>query len=174
VDAVGRQVAPGGEDRGRVEVGRVHLDVRADGQQGGAEGAAAAAEIEGHRAGPGGLDREPEQELAAAARHEDPGLQGDPDPAELRPAQDLLQRAAALAVAQHPLEVVGRARCRDQQRRLILGEHAPGRAEPAHCLGHRAIVAGSAQLERVTVLPWPLPTSSRPPASARSSCATAR
>ena len=114
VDAAG-DVAPGAADGGRIEVDGVHLCVRHGRGQRGGDGARAAAQVDDNGppardlGGDGlppewtrGVQRDgvpPEQqnslldkELGTASWHEDPGLHGDPQPAELGPAEDLLQR----------------------------------------------------------------------------------
>ena len=143
VDPVRRQVAAGAGDGRGVEVGGVHLQVGPGGEQRGPEGAAPAAQVDRHGVRPGGLPRQPDHELAAAARHEDAGRDPTRIPANSaqpricssgRPlSRSRTIRSSASGVA------VG---CLDQQRRLLLGEHATGRAQPGHdlLLAHPGIV----------------------------------
>ncbi len=70
-----------------------------------------------------------DEELGPAAGHEDAGVHGYPQAAELRPADDMLEWQAAGAPVHHRGEV-GLGPCRrDEQPRLVLGEDTAGGAE---------------------------------------------
>ena len=102
------------------------------GRQRRAERARAAAQVDDDRrvqaAGQtGGL---PDEELRTAARHEDPGVHGDPQAAELRPAKDVFEGKAGDAAVDHDGQVGGGGRGGDEQLGLVLGEDAAGDAEP--------------------------------------------
>ena len=78
-----------------------------------------------------------DQEFGAAARHEDPGIHGDPQPAELGPAEDLLERQTGHPALHHGVELI-RGPCRGgEQPGLILGEDAAGHCEPGDNVGVR-------------------------------------
>ena len=49
-------------------------------------------------------------EFSAHARHEDPGVHGDPQAAELRPAEDVFERQPGDSPVHHDLELGGRPR----------------------------------------------------------------
>jgi hypothetical protein len=70
------------------------------------------------------------EELAASARHEHTRVDEYPHAAELRPADDLLERQAGGALADHRVQLGRRVRGVGEQPGLIFGEHAPGRAQP--------------------------------------------
>ena len=129
-DSLRRQVAAGAGDRGRVELGGVHLGARHQRRDRGPDGAGAAAQVEDHGRGPGQGRGRTGEELGPAPRHEHARSDRDPQPAEARPADHHLQRQAGGPVRDHPLELVGRAGGLGQQGRLVLGEHAPGGAQP--------------------------------------------
>lgn len=98
-----------------------------------AERAGAAAQIDDHRGGrasqrSGGLD----EELAAAPRHEHPGIHEDPQAAELRPADHLLERQPAGSLLHQRVELGRGSRGLREQPRLVFREHAPGGAQPRH------------------------------------------
>ncbi len=79
-----------------------------------------------------------DEELGAAAGHEDSGVHGYPQTAELRPAEDVFQRQAGGSLVHHRGEV-GRRPCRsDQQPRLVLGEDTAGGPKPGDDGGSRA------------------------------------
>ena len=73
------------------------------------------------------------ERLGATARHEHAGLEEDAQAAELRPAEELLERFPVDATSDEALELVRGIRAaldglREQQR-LVLGEDAAGRAQ---------------------------------------------
>ena len=151
VDAAAGKVLPGAADRGRVDVGGVHLGPFHGGGQGRADRARAAAQVDNHGTRPGhgfpggsGGVVPPEQqsslldeELGTPPRHEHTRRHGDPQAAEPGPAENLLQRQAGGALADHDVEF---GRCpggSDEEPRLVLGEHAAGRAQPGDDNGIR-------------------------------------
>ena len=73
-----------------------------------------------------------DQQRGAAAGDEDAGRHRDPQAAELGVPQQQLQRGARDPVPDQPLELGGRRGRGDEQRRLLLGEHAAGGAQPRH------------------------------------------
>ncbi len=125
-----RQVAAGAAHRGRIDVGRVHGGPPAErGGQRGAQGARAAAQVHHQGGGRGQLGRPLDEELRAAARHEHAVVDGHPQAAERGPADDVLQRVAAGPARHHGVQLVGRAGGGEEQRGLLLREHAARRAE---------------------------------------------
>jgi hypothetical protein len=125
-----------------IDVGGVQLDPAQGGGQRGAHRARAAAQVDddgrpfgilpgGHRGPAGEVGGLPDQELAAAARYEDPRIQGYPQPAELRPAQDVLEGLAGRPLVHHGGQDVRRLGRGDEQPRLVLGEDTARVAEPA-------------------------------------------
>ena len=69
------------------------------------------------------------QQLAASPRHEHPGSHDDPQAAELRPAQQVLQGNATRAPAHQRGKLRRRVGGLDEQTRLVLGEDATGSAK---------------------------------------------
>ena len=133
------EVASRAGHRGGVDVGGVQLDAaRFGAAQGGgdreAERASAAAQIDDH--GPGRLvsqrDGGVDQELAAAAGNEHPGVHEDPQAVELGPPDHLLERQAADPPLDQRVEFGRAARGLCEQPGLILREHAAGGAQPRH------------------------------------------
>src|SRR5262245_17970946 len=115
-----------------LEPGSVEL-----GDQGGADRAGAATQVDEHerwptsrlRARPGQFRRLADQELAAAARNEYAGLDHDPQPAELGPAKNVLEREAGDPLRHHGYQLVRAAGRLDEQPGLILSEDAAGRPQ---------------------------------------------
>ncbi len=70
-----------------------------------------------------------DEEFGAAARHEDAGLHGDAQAAELGPAQDVFEGQPVGPSPHHVSEFVGRTGGGYEEFRLVLGEDAPGGAE---------------------------------------------
>jgi hypothetical protein len=87
----------------------------------------------------GGL---PDQELAATPGHEDALTDRDPEPAELGPAEDVLERETADTAVDHGGKICRRARGGGEHSCLVLGEHAARRAQLRH---DRREVAGRAR-----------------------------
>ena len=88
----------------------------------------------------GGL---PDEELGAPPRHEHAGRHGDPQAAELGPAENLLQRQAGHTPVHHRVEFV-RCPCGGhEQTGFVLGENATRGPEPANddSVGDRHIEA---------------------------------
>ena len=79
----------------------------------------------------------PDEEFGAAARHEDTGIDGYSQAAELRPPHHVLERLARRPPVYHRGEVCGRAGRGDQQPRFVLGEDTAGGAKPGHDGGRR-------------------------------------
>ena len=77
-----------------------------------------------------GLLGELDQEHRPLARHEHPPVDGDPQPPELDPPEHVLQRRPGDPVGDQPLEVGHVAGGVLEQGGLLLGVHAPRRAEP--------------------------------------------
>ncbi len=75
-------------------------------------------------------DRLLDEERGTRPGHEHPGRHGHPQAAELRPAQDVFERLTADAARDHGGQGVGGGSGGDEQRGLVLGEHAPGGPEP--------------------------------------------
>ena len=138
-------IAPRALDGGGVDVGAVQLysaqpapalpatALPATGQArdgGETKGAGAAAQVDDHRIAGGQRHRRVHEELAAAARHEHAGVDQDPQAAELRPADDLLERQAGGALLDHRVQFGGCVRGVGKQAGLIFGEHAPGGPQP--------------------------------------------
>ncbi len=125
------QVAAGAAHGGRVEVGRAQPHgVAGLGGERRAEGAAAAAQVDDLRV----LVREcgggADQELAAPAGYEHPGVDGDPQTGELGPADDVFERAAGGAAADHGGQPGGGVGGGEQDACLVLGEDAAGGTQP--------------------------------------------
>jgi hypothetical protein len=127
----GRHVATGTGDGGRVDIGRVQLGPFGDGGHRDADRARAAAQVGDDVTRPGQSGGLGDHELGAPARHEDAGRHGDPQPAELRPADDVLERQAAGPPGHHGVELVRCPGGLDQQPGFVLGEDAARRPEPA-------------------------------------------
>ena len=109
VDVPGH-VLPGAAYGGRVEVGRVHVGpVHGRGHRG-PDRARATAQVDDDVPRPGQGDGLLDEELRAPARDEDAGRHGDPQAAELRPAQDVLKRQARGALVHHGVKLVRRPR----------------------------------------------------------------
>ena len=137
----GGDVAAGAPHRGGVDVDGVQLDPVQGRDQRGAHRARAAAQVDddgswpgedlagvaGGTAGEGGLA---DEELGAAAGYEDPGVHGDPQAAELRPAEDVFEGQAGDPPVHHGGEVGRRPRRGDEQPRLVLGEDTAGGPKP--------------------------------------------
>ena len=77
-------------------------------------------------------DRLADQELGAPAGHEDPGGDGDPQAAELGPAEHLLQRLPRDPAPHQRVEAGGVGGGRAQQPGLLLGEDASRGPQAAH------------------------------------------
>jgi len=95
-----------------------------------ADGAGAAAKVEDD--GSRGCDarRLVDEKRGALARNEDAGVDGDAQPAELDPAQDVLERLSRDAAGDVRLERCGRGSGLKEQSCLVFGEDASGRAQP--------------------------------------------
>ncbi len=87
-----------------------------------------------------------DEELAAAARNKDAGGYENTQAAELGPADDLLQRQASEAAADHALKLCARGGRGDKQVRLVLGEDAARRSQNSNDLGPAR--AGAANQDR--------------------------
>ena len=124
------EVAAGAGHRGGVDVGGVQLGGVQGGGERGAHRAGTAAQVDDHRARRGEPNSLADQELGAAAGHEDAGIHGYPQAAEVRPADDLFQRQAGCPPVHHGGELRRRGGRGDEQLRLVLGEHAPGGPQP--------------------------------------------
>jgi len=123
-------VSAGATHGGWVDVGGVHLDPRHRGEQRGPHGTRAATQVEHHRARFGERDGVVGEELGAAARHEHPGVDLDPQATEFRPADQVFQRQPGGPLADQGVkfrECRGRG---DQQPRLVLGEDTTGGTKP--------------------------------------------
>ena len=97
--AARRDIAPGAAHRGRVDIHGVQLDIVQPLSQGSPHGARAAAEIDddGPRPGNGGRSADgvgglANEELGPTSRYEHCLLESDPQPAELGPSDDVLER----------------------------------------------------------------------------------
>ena len=149
VDLAG-DVAPGAADGGRIEVDGVHLGVRHGRGERGGDRARAAAQVDNNGSGAGQRASEKknsllDKELGTASWHEDPGLHGDPQPAELGPAEDLLQRQAGRPPLDHGGKLARAAGRGHEQPGLVLGEDAARGPQPGR--HDRLIHAGSAGSE---------------------------
>lgn len=128
-------IAPGAPDGGRVEVGGVQFrrapprpaQSRGGGQ---AERAGAAAQVDNHRVVGRERDRGLDEELASAPGDEHAGVHEDAQTAEIRPADDLLERQAGGALRDHRVQFGGRVRGVCEQPGLLFGEHASGSPQP--------------------------------------------
>ncbi len=128
-------VAAGAPDSHRVDVSRMQLHRAHGSRDGDPDGPRAAAQVEHDSTR---LDQRrglADQQLGAAAGHEDTWLERDALPAELRPTDDLLERDSGDPSRDHVLEEVGRGGLGDQQRGLLLREDASGRAQRGHQCG---------------------------------------
>jgi hypothetical protein len=126
----GRQVAPRAGDRRRIDVRGVQLEVGRRSERG-ADGPGTAAEVDDHRPGPdegGGLA---DQELGASTRHEHARVHRDPQAAELRPAEQVLQGLPGDPPSDQKLQRCSVPCPGHQQPGLFLGEHAAGGAQPS-------------------------------------------
>jgi len=142
-------VAPGAADGGRIEVDGIHLGVLHGRGERGGDGTRAAAKVDdnGPEAGQwarglreDGVLVEKEnslldEELGAAARHEDARIDSDAQPAELGPAEDLLQRQARRPLLHHGVELIRGSGPGDEQPGLVFGEDAARGPEPGHDQG---------------------------------------
>jgi len=87
--------------------------------------------LPGGRGGPAGEGGGPaDQELGAAARYEDAGVHRYPQAAELRPAEDVLERLAGGPLVHHGGQGSRCPRRGDEQPRLVFGEDAARGPEP--------------------------------------------
>ena len=173
-----RDVHPRAAYGGRVDVRGVQPHRPSYGQ-GGPERTRAAAQVH-HQGRPGTAVQQAfglvDEQPGAVPRHEDAGLDDHPDPAELRPPDDVLQRLAGDPAGGHRRELLGGPGGVEQQRGLLLGEHAAGRAEPQHqlLLAHapdpgtsadssrsafQRVSAYSSSTSERTVMPPPVPSS---------------
>jgi hypothetical protein len=137
-------VLPCARDGGVVDVGGVQLGTAERRYDRDADGAGAAAEVDNDRAPVlrselGHGDGLAHEELAATTRHEDAVVDGYPEPAELSPAEDVLEWKTADPPVDHGGEVCRRPRGVSEQSCLVLGEHAACRPQPRH---NRRKVAG--------------------------------
>jgi hypothetical protein len=130
-------VAPGALDGGRVDVGGVEFCLfpappapTQTGGRGEAKRAGAAAQVCYQRTGRCQRYRGPHEELAAAAGHEHAWVDVYAQAAELRPADDLLERQPRRALTDHRVQLGRRVRGVGEQPGLVFGEHAPGRPQP--------------------------------------------
>jgi hypothetical protein len=108
----------------------VQHQARDRGQQRGTDRSAATAQVEDHVARahqPGGLG---DEQGCALPGHEYTRVDGDPQAAEVRPAEQLLERHAGDPGGDEPFELTGRSRRRHEQGRFVLGEHTTGSAQP--------------------------------------------
>ena len=80
----------------------------------------------------------PNEELGAVAGYEDSWVDGYAQTAELRPPEDMFERHASDSPVDHGGEVGRCPRRRDEQPRLVLGEHTAGSPKPADDDGSRA------------------------------------
>ena len=126
-------------DGGGVDVDGVQREPRHRRAQRGRDRRGPAAQLDDHGAGPQERDREVDEQLGAAAGHEHPGADGDARPAELHPAQQVLQRLARDAPVDQGGEVGGGGGGVDEQPGLLLGEDAAGRTQGGHdgCEGRK-------------------------------------
>jgi hypothetical protein len=134
---IGGDVAASAPHRDGVDVDGVQLDRTEERDQRGAHRARAAAEVEDDSSWPGEGGGLADEELGATARHEDAGVQGDPQVAELRPAEDVFEWHAGGSPAHHGGEVGRRPRCGDEQLRFVLGEDTAGGPKPGDDDGAR-------------------------------------
>src|SRR5690606_22624259 len=74
---------------------------------------------------------------------ENPGCHGDPPLAELRPADDVLQRFTGHPAGDHGLQLLGAGGRLVQDVRLFLGEHAARGAQSLGDVRHRGPLAGT-------------------------------
>ena len=152
-------------DGAGLDVGRVQLDVRTCGVDGRGDRARAAAELhdDGVAHAVEQRDRLLDQQGRPASGHEHTRLDDDAQTAELGPAQHLLQRQAGDAALDHRLELVGRRRGLDDQRRLVLGEHAARRTQARRDEGlrQRAALRGASRAVARSVTEQHCPRRSR-------------
>ena len=138
VDVAPGDVPPGAAHRGRVDVGRVDLGPIHGGGQAAADRARAAAQVDDLRApspdDPGRASSAAcaDEELGAPPRDEHAGRDGDPQAAELRPAENLLERQAGDAPVHHRVEFVRCPGGGHEQTGFVLGENATRGPEPAN------------------------------------------
>ena len=143
-------VAPGAADRGRLDVGGVQFRAGHGRGHRDADRARAAAQVDDDSTRPGHRDGLPDEELGTAARHEDPGVHGDPQPGEFRPAQDMLKGLAGDPLVHHRVQLAGGPGRGDEQLGLVLGEDAARGPEPGDDQGiswpgyRRILPAGTA------------------------------
>ena len=123
-------VAPGALNGGRVDVGGVEFRVGQTGGRGEAKRAGAAAQVCYQRTSRCQRYRGPHEELAAAAGHEHAWVDVYAQAAELRPADDLLERQPRRALTDHRVQLGRRVRGVGEQPGLVFGEHAPRRPQP--------------------------------------------
>jgi hypothetical protein len=123
-----------------------------------ADRAAAAREVD-HGRSPGAArgrqrGRAAGEQLGAPARYEDARIDRHPQPAELDPAEDVLQRQPRHPPPHHARERVRRGGRVDEQPRLVLGEHA---ARGAQLSDDRVVVHvrvdGRQRIARSTPIP---------------------
>ncbi len=126
------QGSPGAADRGDIDVTGVDLEPVHAGAQHGTHRTGSTAELDDDGPRSGARHRLPRQEFRSPAGDEYPWIQRDPQPAELRPSDDDLERDAGHPARHHGLERARVRRLGNEQPGLVLGEDASRRAEPEH------------------------------------------
>lgn len=107
----------------------MQFDIDQLGGECGTESARTAAEVDHDGRARGQFRGLADQELGAAAGHEDPGVHGDAQAAELGPAEDVFQGMTGDAPFHHGGELDGTGSGGGDEVRLVLGEYAAGGAE---------------------------------------------
>src|SRR5215472_6807614 len=155
-----RQVA-GRAGRGYgIDVDGVQLRQRHGIGQRGSHGSAAAAKVEHDRARRRQRRRLRDQELGADPGYEHAGLDRDPQAAELRPPEHVLERQPGLPLADHGVKLDLVLRRLVQQPCLVLREHASRRSEPGHgasAHGRQRAAAWVTWRISTIVVTWPTP-----------------
>jgi len=132
VDLRARQVGAGVREGDGVDVGGVHLEARSDLRaHGGRDGADAAAQVHEHAARPSAQRRHrlAHDDGRPPPGHERARAHGEPHPAEVDPAQDVLEGLARGPPRHEPRQVGVVVGSGEEQGGLLLGEDAPRRPE---------------------------------------------
>ena len=134
------EVAPGAADRRRVQVDCVQLDLLGGRSQCRCHRAGAAAQVDHHDRS-GRVDRSSGRRdlrsrlagevLGPAPRDEDPRVHRDPLPAELGPAEHMLERDPETRRPTIPSRSTRSAAAATRRSSLVLSEHAAGGPQPA-------------------------------------------
>lgn len=113
-------------DSGRLDIGSVQLDPARRSIQRGTQRTAPTAKVEYHRSRGSKCGRHADEELRSAPGNKDTRSDGNPQPTEIHPPQNVLEWVATRTRRDHFGEFTGGSCCGDQQLCFFLGEDATG------------------------------------------------